>query len=704
MCGIFGFTVKHDAPLTPRQLHNVLAQLFRLSESRGKEAAGLATLRGDTIRIFKSAVSASTMLASAEYAHVMRETFGPDRLSSDPEAPFCVIGHSRLETTGSHYENRNNQPVSRGAVVGIHNGIVVNHDGIWEANPNERRNSRLDTEALFMLLDRHCREQGTPAAAARRVFAAIEGTASIAALFAEFDILLLATNNGSLYRCETAGGEAVFFASERFILAQLMRKRSLRTLLRNCRISHIRPGCGCVIDLNTLQAVDFSLSSAEQAPEGQTARSRPRNLVALPALCETQVAVDAVHGRVGQSGPMDADTAAALKGVAGRFPHDSSWQDALGRCTRCILPETMPFIEFDSDGVCNYCRNYRRIETQSQDTLLELAERHRGSAGDPDCVIGVSGGRDSLYSLHYAKNVLKLNPVAYTYDWGMVTDLARRNISRICAKLGIEHIIVSADIIRKRRFIRQNVTAWLKQPALGMIPLFMAGDKQYYYYLYKVRRQLGVELSILGENMLERTDFKTGFAGLRPYNLDPAHVYTLPLVGQFRLAAYYLRHYLTNPGYINASILDTVASYASYYLQPPSYLNLYAYVPWEEDLIVSTLTEDYGFEIAPDSVTTWRIGDGTAAFYNYIYYNVAGFTENDTFRSNQVREGLISREDALARVRVENRPRFETIHWYLSIIGLKQDMDQVLQTIHRIPRQSARAGLRTRKKHCGESP
>ena len=76
-------------------------------------------------------------------------------------------------------------------------------------------------------------------------------------------------------------------------------------------------------------------------------------------------------------------------------------------------------------------------------------------------LVGVSGGRDSIYGLHYIKTVLGLNPVAYTYDWGMVTDLARRNVSRICGKLGIEHILVSADIPQKREYIRKNVDAWL---------------------------------------------------------------------------------------------------------------------------------------------------------------------------------------------------------------------------------------------------
>ena len=72
-----------------------------------------------------------------------------------------------------------------------------------------------------------------------------------------------------------------------------------------------------------------------------------------------------------------------------------------------------------------------------------------------------------------------MNPIAFTYDWGLVTDLARRNCARICGKLGVEHIIRTPNIAKKRKFVRQNIEAWLKKPELGMIPLFMAGDKAF---------------------------------------------------------------------------------------------------------------------------------------------------------------------------------------------------------------------------------
>ena len=58
--------------------------------------------------------------------------------------------------------------------------------------------------------------------------------------------------------------------------------------------------------------------------------------------------------------------------------------------------------------------------------------------------------------MHVVKNDFGLNPITFTYDWGMVTDLARRNIARICGKLGVENIIVAADIHWKRKNIRKK--------------------------------------------------------------------------------------------------------------------------------------------------------------------------------------------------------------------------------------------------------
>jgi hypothetical protein len=342
----------------------------------------------------------------------------------------------------------------------------------------------------------------------------------------------------------------------------------------------------------------------------------------------------------------------------------------------------MPFITFDAEGVCNYCHAYKKIKLHGQQELAERVEPLRRSEGRPECLVALSGGRDSSYGLHYIKNELGLNPIAYTYDWGMVTDLARRNQARLCGRLGIEHVIISADIKRKRQNIRKNIRAWLKNPQLGMIPLFMAGDKQFFYHANQLMKHTDVRTMFFSENKMEKTDFKMGFCGIDNSSHSHERTHTLYFTSfgsKVQLVAYYLGQFIKNPGYWNTSLVDTFLAYLSTYVIAHDYILLFEYIPWDEEKIVNTLRKCYDWELSPDTESTWRIGDGTASFYNYIYYRMAGFTENDTFRSNQIREGFLTRDKALELIYRENQPRFTSIEEYLQLVEL--DFTDVLTRI-----------------------
>jgi predicted glutamine amidotransferase len=686
MCGIFGITLSDKTGLSGSQIRRITRDLMLFSESRGKEASGLAVCTDERIFVFRSALPASSLVCRREYLEFIdnaldnRNTFRRDSCTT-------IIGHSRMATDGSQYDEQNNQPVTSCGMVTIHNGIVVNNDDLWKMNPGLRRKLQIDTEIIPALLRQSLNTGTSIANAVRQTFGALKGMASIAALFKDRDALLLATNSGSLYTATGKKGPFCMFASEKRILSGTLEKQYFPGDIReSVSIDKIEPGTCCIVDLNRVTSHVSAFTGVDNtAGPFDKERKNERAIIQMEGIRPDERKLTRGQLLVGlRSGP-GGEVADYLKKAADRFPYDTSWSDSLRRCSRCILPETMPFIRFDDRGVCNYCVHYTRIPFKGKNALLELADRCRRNDGGPDCVVGISGGRDSLYSLHYVRNVLHLNPVAYTYDWGMVTDLARRNISRICGQLGIEHILVSADISRKRNNIRRNVLAWLKRPHPGMVPLFMAGDKQYYYYLSKVKKQVGAPLCILGENMLERTDFKTGFAGIPPHG-DPEHVYTLPLKSKLQMLLFYGGQYLRNPAYLNGSVLDTLWAAASYYALDRDYLNLFSYVPWIEQEVNETIINDYGFECANDTCSTWRIGDGTAAFYNYIYYMTVGFTENDTFRSNQIREGLLSRAEALRRVREENKPRFETMYWYFKIIEMEIPLEKALERIGAIQR------------------
>jgi hypothetical protein len=254
----------------------------------------------------------------------------------------------------------------------------------------------------------------------------------------------------------------------------------------------------------------------------------------------------------------------------------------------------------------------------------------------------------------------------------------------MCAQLGIENIVVAADIAKKRRNIRLNLEAWLKQPHLGMLSLLTAGDKHFFKYVDRVRLQTGTSLNIWGINPLETTHFKAGFLGVAP-DFVSNRVYHSGLSAQLRYQGLRFNVMLRNPSFINRSIPDTLSGEFYRSIAPKhDYIHLFDYWRWDEEEINQTLIEEYDWELASDTTTTWRIGDGTAAFYNYVYKTVAGFSEHDTFRSNQIREGDISREKALELVKIENQPRYENIRWYLDAVGI--NFSEAIKRVNQMPK------------------
>ncbi len=639
MCGIFGVICTNDGAVDRELARSLAISLLRHSETRGREAAGIAVHDGTQIQVLKQSGSVKDFLANPKLHALLDRglaAFGPGKT-------IAITGHSRLATNGTQSDIHNNQPVVTGGAVALHNGIVVNDRALLERYTIAPQ-GELDSEVLAALLLKKLGESKDLVAATRATFLEIEGSASLAMLFDNFAYMLLATNTGSLFQLTSESGSVIAFASERFILQRVLEDRSLGGKLGDCRVEQVRAGHALAIDLATLRRRSFSLAPEhEEPPLGSSPNGHHVSIVDY-----------------------------------------SSRTDRLRRCTKCILPETYPFVDFDEHGVCYYCRTWKPIQVHGSEALLKAVEPYRSKDGSPDVIVAFSGGRDSSYGLHYVKKVLGMNPVAFTYDWGMVTDLARRNCARVCGKLGVEHIIRSADISAKRRYVRKNIEAWLKKPELGMVTLFMAGDKEFYRVARQLRQETGIKLVIFCTgNKIEEAPYKTGLMGV-PQDDHNMKLTDMALGTKLPMLWYFAKNYLKNPAYINESLLDTMNAFVQTFVIKDDFLYLYHYLPWHEDEIVGTIRREYDWEIATDTQTTWRIGDGTAAFYNYIYGTMAGFTEDESMLSNMVREGHLTRDEALERGREYSKPRWASLREYAQLIGFS--FEEALQIINAAPK------------------
>ena len=96
---------------------------------------------------------------------------------------------------------------------------------------------------------------------------------------------------------------------------------------------------------------------------------------------------------------------------------------------------------------------YLKMENKK---LSDIAKGLPRNIDGQNCLVAFSGGRDSSYGLYKLKE-LGFNPIAYTYDWGMVNKFgASESGKNVCGALNIEHIWISADIPTKRRYVRQT--------------------------------------------------------------------------------------------------------------------------------------------------------------------------------------------------------------------------------------------------------
>ena len=57
----------------------------------------------------------------------------------------------------------------------------------------------------------------------------------------------------------------------------------------------------------------------------------------------------------------------------------------------------MPFIKYDDEGVCNYCNSYTKIKIHGNEAIQELAAWYRKNDSSYDCIVGLSGGKDTVH-------------------------------------------------------------------------------------------------------------------------------------------------------------------------------------------------------------------------------------------------------------------------------------------------------------------
>ena len=144
---------------------------------------------------------------------------------------------------------------------------------------------------------------------------------------------------------------------------------------------------------------------------------------------------------------------------------DANGINRMRRCKRCLLPATVPSADVDGEGICAFCRRGDEAAVTSAESArarfnddLEQTLRATRGEGDYDCIVNLSGGKDSCLLLHRVRKDYGLRVLAFTADVN-IPETAWDNIRRTLAKVDVEHVIYSPprEFYRKLyRFLLAN--------------------------------------------------------------------------------------------------------------------------------------------------------------------------------------------------------------------------------------------------------
>jgi N-acetyl sugar amidotransferase len=322
-------------------------------------------------------------------------------------------------------------------------------------------------------------------------------------------------------------------------------------------------------------------------------------------------------------------------------------------CTRCIYDSSIPGINFDEQGICNYCRQVELLENEyGTGTLSGTRKFNRivaqiknsGQKSKYDCIIGVSGGTDSSYLLLMAKE-LGLRPLAVHYDNTWNSAIATENIRKVTSKLKIDLYTYVVDNKEADDIFRSFL--------LAGVPEFDAStDLGFTQVLRMTAAKYGIKF------ILEGHSFKA--EGITPQGknyFDGKYIWDIhKRFGNLPMKTYPLMTFF--------QFMKWVVIYRQQFIRPLWYID-YSKPMAREILIKDTGWEYYGGH---------HLENRSASFVHKIYHpEKFGIDNRNWSLAAEVRSGILGRDEALGIYNSPLVPDLELREYVKKRLGFTDD-------------------------------
>lgn len=336
------------------------------------------------------------------------------------------------------------------------------------------------------------------------------------------------------------------------------------------------------------------------------------------------------------------------------------------RCAKCIMPETAKGIKLDEKGLCQLCLDCKEFTPRGEQQLRDDINEFIDQKAEYNCIVPVSGGRDSAYALYYAKRVLDLKPLAVHNDNDFETEVATNNLEVITKSLNVPLIRISS----KNHITRALIAEKFKMNApfgAGLVVEQTCEACKYGFESasYSIARKKGIKVVIWGDSLDESTvPYHSLFSHRVPSKWE--RLLAPNVLNLFRYKKYF-RQMTKEYGSNSAAGLKEV--------------HLYDYIRWDQKVIVDTIQEKLGWSVPKSSPTTWRVDCSIVPLVNYLTEKAYGVSKLEIGFSNMVRSGKMDRDDAIQTVeQIKANTDKAELKRFLKLMDISdKDIDRVLE-------------------------
>lgn len=309
------------------------------------------------------------------------------------------------------------------------------------------------------------------------------------------------------------------------------------------------------------------------------------------------------------------------------------------RCSRCVLSASFPGLTFDAAGVCSFCRG-QAIAT-SEESAIEQARRQVrelfGRRTLPyDAIACNSGGKDSSYTLKLAVRKYGLRVLSFTLDNGFISPQAFVNIGRVVDALGVDHVTVRPSMPLYRRVIK----------ASALLPIYR--DKS----LTRISAGCHSCISLVNVTALRLALEKGAPAVLAGFTLGQIPANAIVYRNNYRFLAESRAESMARLREAVGPEVDQQYGIDERLLEraeaSPCNVNLLCLERVTEREIVAEV-EELGW-VAPRDVDGCSSNCQLNTFNNHVHARRFGFSPYELELSHLIRKGLMTREEALAKI------------------------------------------------------